>query len=223
MTPRKLGVELDTKEADCPRMGRGLVRTRSGYETNQQGMHSTSKCKAAMKAVVDLIRDVGLLLFYTLPGPVTDYRFYGLLMIRMILYSFEGIIIYAMAMTIMVEADEKNPGMLVELTRLLLCSAAEQAEARIKREVNGSWLNLISNVNQTYPELAGVLEELIWTPTTFPSMTQESTNTTIWDTSTRDTIIWNTTNTNILDTSTRDTIIWDTTNTTIFQFHAVCL
>ena len=156
-------------------MGRGLVRTRSGYETNQQGIHQTSKCKAALKAIVELLRDVVLLFCYTLPGPVTNFRFYCLIMIRMALYSFEGMIIYAMAMTIMTEADEENPGVLIELTRLLLCSAAEQAEARIKREANGSWLDLISNVNQSNLELAEVLGNLIGT-TTFSSVSQEHSN-----------------------------------------------
>ena len=195
-------------------MGRGLVRTRSGYETNQQGIHQTSKCKAALKAIVELLRDVVLLFCYTLPGPVTNFRFYCLIMIRMALYSFEGMIIYAMAMTIMTEADEENPGVLIELTRLLLCSAAEQAEARIKREANGSWLDLISNVNQSNLELAEVLGNLIGT-TTFSSVSQEhSNNITIVDPNTilGDMISLSSNLTQSLDINTTDNIIQEHSN-----------
>ena len=146
-------------------MGRGLVRTRSGFDSNQQEIHQTSKCKAALKVIVELLRDVILLCCYTLPGPATNFRFYCLIMIRMTIYGFEAMILYAMAITIMAEADEENPGVLIELTRLLLCSAAQQAESRIKRETGGSWLDLVSEVNESNPELAEVLGSLIGTTT----------------------------------------------------------
>ena len=74
-----------------------------------------------------MTRDLCLLFFYTLPGPPRNFRLYWLLFIRMVIYGCEGVIVYSLVLTIVVGEDEEEPGMLVELTRLLLCHALEQA------------------------------------------------------------------------------------------------
>ena len=136
-----------------------------------------------------MTRDLCLLFFYTLPGPPRNFRLYWLLFIRMVIYGCEGVIVYSLVLTIVVGEDEEEPGMLVELTRLLLCHASEQAGTvrRDKRAINNtnpSWLALLSDVNQTFPELSQVLDNLAWSsatpmgllgtdPTTFPASTTE--------------------------------------------------
>ena len=113
---------------------------------------------------MDWIRDLVLLLFYTLPGTPKTCRVYGLMLVRMFLYGIEGLIIYALALTIMVGEQVKDPGVLVELTRLLLCHNTGRTEGnnRGRQSAASPWLDLISDVNQTYPELSGVFDELIW-------------------------------------------------------------
>ena len=98
-------------------MGRGLVKTRSGFDSNLQEIHQRSKCKAALRFIVELLRDLILLCWYTLPGPATNLRFYCLILARMIFYGLEAMVFYAMTVTIMTGADEEDPGVLIELTR----------------------------------------------------------------------------------------------------------
>ena len=157
-------------------MGRGLVKTRSGFDSNLQEIHQRSKCKAALRFIVELLRDLILLCWYTLPGPATNLRFYCLILARMIFYGLEAMVFYAMTVTIMTGADEEDPGVLIELTRLLLCSAVQQAETRVRRETGG-WQDLVSQVNGSNTELAEILRSLIGT-TTLSSL-DYSTNTTL--------------------------------------------
>ena len=144
------------------KMGLGSIKTRSGLNTSQS--QSPSRCKPILRSLMDWTRDLVLLLFYTLPGTPKTCRVYGLMLVRMFLYGIEGLIIYALALTIMVGEQVKDPGVLVELTRLLLCHNTGRTEGnnRGRRSATSSWLDLISDVNQTYPELSGVLDELIW-------------------------------------------------------------
>ena len=124
---------------------------------------------------MEMVRDLCLLFFYTLPGPPRNFRLYWLLFIRMVIYACEGVIVYSLVLTIVVGEDEVEPGMLVEITRLLLCHASEQAgtSRRDKRAIdntntntNTSWFTLLSDVNQSFPELSEVLDDLAWQPAT---------------------------------------------------------
>ena len=144
------------------KMGLGSIKTRSGLNTSQS--QSPSRCKPILRSLMDWTRDLVLLLFYTLPGTPKTCRVYGLMLVRMLLYGIEGLIIYALALTIMVGEQVKDPGVLVELTRLLLCHNTGRTEGnnRGRRSAASPWLDLISDVNQTYPELSGVFDELIW-------------------------------------------------------------
>ena len=162
------------------KMGFGSIRTRSGYDTSEGVVHNQSRCKGILKAMVELTRDLCLLLFYTLPGPPKTLRLYWLLFLRMLIYGCEGLILYSLTLTVMVGEDAKDPGVLVELTRLLLCHATERAEGRRDRRsaVDDSWINLLSDVNQTYPELSGVLDELVWPAPTTRNRSEVVTSTT---------------------------------------------
>ena len=162
------------------KMGFGSIRTRSGYDTSEGVVHNQSRCKVILKAMVELTRDLCLLLFYTLPGPPKTLRLYWLLFLRMLIYGCEGLILYSLTLTVMVGEDAKDPGVLVELTRLLLCHATERAEGRRDRRSadDDSWINLLSDVNQTYPELSGVLDELVWPAPTTRNRSEVVTSTT---------------------------------------------
>ena len=160
-------------------MGFGSIRTRSGYDTSEGEVHTQSRCKMFLKAMVEMTRDLCLLLFYTLPGPPKTFRLYWLLFLRLLIYGCEGLILYSLTLTVMVGEDAKDPGILVELTRLLLCHATGQAEGRRDRRSadDDSWINLLSDVNQTYPELSGVLDELVWPAPTAESLSEVTTPT----------------------------------------------
>ena len=107
-------------------------------------------------------RDLVLLLFYTLPGTPKTLRVYGLMVVRMLLYGIEGLILYSLTLTIVVGEQVKDPGVLVELTRFLLCHNTGRAEShRDRRSATTTWLNLLSDVNETYPELSEVLDGLV--------------------------------------------------------------
>ena len=106
-------------------------------------------------------RDLVLLLFYTLPGTPKTLRVYGLLVVRMLLYGIEGLILYSLTLTIVVGEKVKDPGVLVELTRLLLCHDTGRAENHRGRRSATTWLNFLSDVNETYPELSEVLDGLV--------------------------------------------------------------
>ena len=107
-------------------------------------------------------RDLVLLLFYTLPGTPKTLRVYGLMFVRMLLYGIEGLILYSLTLTIVVGEQVKDPGVLVELTRFLLCHNTGRAEShRDRRSATTTWLNLLSDVNETYPELSEVLDGLV--------------------------------------------------------------
>ena len=159
--------------------GLGSIKTRSGLDTTQS--QAPSRCKPILKSLVEWIRDLVLLLFYALPGTPKTCRVYRLMLVRMLLYGIEGLVFYALALTIMVGEQVKDPGVLVELTRLLLCHNTGRTEGnnRGRRSATSSWLNLISDVNQTYPKLSGVLDELIW-PTENVSETDFPTSSTIF-------------------------------------------
>ena len=111
-------------------MGLGAIRTRSGYDTSEGEHHNQSRCKPILRAMVEMTRDLVLLLFYTLPGTPKTFRVYWLMFVRMIIYGVEGLILYSLTLTIMVGEQAKDPDVLVELTRLLLCHTTERAESR---------------------------------------------------------------------------------------------
>ena len=141
-------------------MGLGLVRTRSGYDSSEP--HTQSRCKPILRSMMEWTRDLVLLLFYTLPGTPKTLRVYGLMVVRMLLYGIEGLILYSLTLTIVVGEQVKDPGVLVELTRFLLCHNTGRAEShRDRRSATTTWLNFLSDVNETYPELSEVLDGLV--------------------------------------------------------------
>ena len=146
-------------------MGLGLIRTRSGLDTTHH--QEPSRCKPIMKSVVLWIRDLVLLLVYALPGTPTTCRVYGLILVRTFLYGIQGLVFYALALTVTVGEQVKNPGVLVELTRLLLChnnnNNNNNNNNRNRRSTPNAWQSIVSDINQTYPELSDVLDDLIWT------------------------------------------------------------
>ena len=156
-------------------MGRGLVKTRSGFDSNQLENTQKPRCKEAMKFIAEVVRDLTLLFWWSLPGPATNLRFYCLIFARLVFYILEATAFYAMTATILAGADTDDPGVLVELTRLLLCSAAEQVEARVRRGTDG-WQNLVNQVNGSNTELAEILRNLLDT-TTRPSLNTYINNT----------------------------------------------
>ena len=91
------------------KMGFGSIRTRSGYDTSEGVVHNQSRCKGILKAMVELTRDLCLLLFYTLPGPPKTLRLYWLLFLRMLIYGCEGLILYSLTLTVMVGETPKTP------------------------------------------------------------------------------------------------------------------
>ena len=143
-------------------MGFGSVRTRSGYDSSEGEHRTQSRCKPILRSMMEWTRDLVLLLFYTLPGTPKTFRVYGLMLVRMLLYGIEGLILYSLTLTIVVGEQVKDPGVLVELTRLLLCHNTGWAEShRDRRSATTTWLNLLSDVNETYPELSEVLDGLV--------------------------------------------------------------
>ena len=163
-------------------MGLGRIRTRSGLETSHH--QEPSRCKPLMKSVVLWVRDLVLFLVFALPGTPTTCRVYGLILTRTVLYAVQGLVFYALALTISMGEQVKNPGVLVELTRLLLCHNTNNINnSRNKRATPNVWQSLVSDINQTYPEMSDVLNDLLWTtenattpdftssPTTLPPST----------------------------------------------------
>ena len=159
-------------------MGLGRIKTRSGLETSHH--QEPSRCKPIMKSVVLWVRDLVLFLVYALPGTPTTCRVYGLILARTFLYAIQGLVFYALALTITVGEQVKNPGVLVELTRLLLCHSTNTNNInnnRNRRSTPNVWQSIVSDINQTYPELSDVLDDLLWTTenATTPDFTTFST------------------------------------------------
>ena len=157
-------------------MGLGRIRTRSGLETSHH--QQPSRCKPLMKSVVLWVKDLVLFLVFALPGTPTTCRVYGLIFTRTVLYAVQGLVFYALALTISMGEKVKNPGVLVELTRLLLCHNTNNINnSRNKRATPNVWQSLVSDINQTYPEMSDVLNDLLWTTenATTPDFTISST------------------------------------------------
>ena len=145
-----------------------MVSTRSGFDSSHLANPQRSRCKAGMKYIAELIRDLTLLFWWALPGTATNMRFYCLIFTRIVFYIVEATAFYAMTVTILA-GTEDEAGFLVELTRLILCSAAEQMETRVKRGTE-DWQSLVQQVNDTNSELAEILKDLFQT-TAKPSLT----------------------------------------------------
>ena len=143
------------------RMGKGEVKTRSGYNTQAESHQRPSRCKAVLKAAVEVTRDLSLLLFYVLPDPTRSLRLYFLLFLRLALYCFEGLVVYALTATILAGDTTTDPGMLVELTRMILCHTSDQLSNKRTRRSVGSWQDFLLNVNATHPDLANIWEEFL--------------------------------------------------------------
>ena len=145
-------------------MGKGMVKTRSGFDSSHLANTQKPRCKEVMKFVAEVVRDLTLLFWWSLPGPATNLRFYCLIFARLVFYILEATAFYAMTATILAGTDTDDPGVLVELTRLLLCSAAEQMETRVKRGTD-DWQSLVTQVNGSNSELAEILKDLFHTTT----------------------------------------------------------
>ena len=143
------------------RMGKGEVKTRSGYNTQAESHQKPSRCKAVLKAAVEVTRDLSLLLFYVLPDPTRSLRLYFLLFLRLALYCFEGLVVYALTATILAGETTTDPGMLVELTRMILCHTSDKLSNKRTRRSVGSWQDFLLNVNTTHPDLANIWEEFL--------------------------------------------------------------
>jgi len=114
-----------------------------------------------LKAAVEVTRDLSLLLFYVLPDPTRSLRLYFLLFLRLALYCFEGLVVYALTATILAGETTTDPGMLVELTRMILCHTSDQLSNKRTRRSVGSWQDFLLNVNATHPDLANIWEEFL--------------------------------------------------------------
>ena len=145
-----------------------MVSTRSGFDSNHLANPQRSMCKAGMKYIAEFIRDLTVLFWWALPGTAVNMRFYCLIFTRIVFYIVEATAFYSLTVTILA-GTEDEAGFLVELTRLVLCSAAEQMETRVKRETE-DWQGLVQRVNDTNSKLAGLLKDLFQT-TTKPSLT----------------------------------------------------
>ena len=114
-----------------------------------------------LKAAVEVTRDLSLLLFYVLPDPTRSLRLYFLLFLRLALYCFEGLVVYALTATILAGETTTDPGMLVELTRMILCHTSDQLSNKRTRRSVGTWQDFLLNVNATHPDLANIWEEFL--------------------------------------------------------------
>ena len=149
-------------------MGFGMVSTRSGFDSDHLANHQRSLCKTGMKYIAEFIRDLTVLFWWVLPVTAVNMRFYCLIFARIVIYIVEATAFYSLTVTILA-GTEDEVGFLVELTRLVLCTAAEQMETRVKRETE-DWEGLVQRVNDTNSKLAGLLKDLFQT-TTKPSLT----------------------------------------------------
>ena len=100
-------------------------------------------------------------MFYVLPDPTRSLRLYFLLFLRLALYCFEGLVVYALTATILAGDTTTDPGMLVELTRMILCHTSDQLSNKRTRRSVGSWQDFLLNVNTTHPDLANIWEEFL--------------------------------------------------------------
>ena len=149
-------------------MGFEMVSTRSGFDSDHLANHQRSLCKTGMKYIAEFIRDLTVLFWWVLPVTAVNMRFYCLIFARIVIYIVEATAFYSLTVTILA-GTEDEVGFLVELTRLVLCTAAEQMETRVKRETE-DWEGLVQRVNNTNSKLAGLLKDLFQT-TTKPSLT----------------------------------------------------
>ena len=149
-------------------MGFGMVATRSGFDSDHLGNHQRSLCKKWMKDIAEFIRDLTVLFWWVLPVNAVNMRLYCLIFARIVIYIVEATAFYSLTVTILA-GTEDEVGFLVELTRLVLCTAAEQMGTRVKREAE-DWEGLVQRVNNTNSKLAGLLQDLFQT-TTRPSLT----------------------------------------------------
>ena len=114
-----------------------------------------------LRTTIEVTRDLSLLLFYVLPDPTRSLRLYFLLFLRLALYCFEGLVVYALTATILAGETTRDPGMLVELTRMILCHASDQLTNKRTRRSVDTWQDFLSNVNTTHPDLANIWEEFL--------------------------------------------------------------
>ena len=149
-------------------MGFGMVATRSGFNSDHLGNHQRSLCKKWMKDIAEFIRDLTVLFWWVLPVNAVNMRLYCLIFARVVIYIVEATAFYSLTVTILA-GTEDEVGFLVELTRLVLCTAAEKMGTRVKRETE-DWEGLVQRVNNTNSKLAGLLQDLFQT-TTRPSLT----------------------------------------------------
>ena len=144
-------------------MGAGRVATRSGFNSDHHGNHQRSLCKRWMKAITEFIKDLTILFWWVLPVHAVNMRLYLLIFARVVIYTAEATAFYSLTATILA-GTEDEVGFLVELTRLVLCEAAEKMGTRVKREAEG-WADLVQRVNITRPKMAGILQDLYQTST----------------------------------------------------------
>ena len=144
-------------------MGFGMVATRSGFDSDHLGNHQRSLCKKWMKDIAEFIRDLTVLFWWVLPVNAVNMRLYCLIFARVVIYIVEATAFYSLTVTILA-GTEDEVGFLVELTRLVLCEAAEKMGTRVKRETE-DWEGLVQRVNITRPKMAGILQDLFQTTT----------------------------------------------------------
>ena len=113
--------------------------------------------------ITEFIKDLTILFWWVLPVHAVNMRLYFLIFARVVIYTAEATAFYSLTATILA-GTEDEVGFLVELTRLVLCEAAEKMGTRVKRETE-DWEGLVQRVNITRPKMAGILQDLYQTST----------------------------------------------------------
>ena len=113
--------------------------------------------------ITEFIKDLTILFWWVLPVHAVNMRLYLLIFARVVIYTAEATAFYSLTATILA-GTEDEVGFLVELTRLVLCEAAEKMGTRVRRETE-DWEGLVQRVNITRPKMAGILQDLFQTTT----------------------------------------------------------
>ena len=116
-------------------MGRGNVRTRSGFDTGEGRQHQQSVCKANITYAAKFCWDFILLNFWLLDIP-KNCRLYILLALRICMYGLEGVVMYALSATVVsLSEGDGNDSFLVDLVELVLCRGSKGIES-VQNQLN---------------------------------------------------------------------------------------
>ena len=85
-----------------------MVRTRSGFDSNEQAPRSKGCCKRLLREFWLCMLDLTILLMGVLRAPITG-RVIVALVIRLLLYFTNGVALYALTATILQNGRPSNP------------------------------------------------------------------------------------------------------------------